>query len=517
MTGGRVGVLAQACRDFAEARDQQEVLNATVRLTRMVVGADASLRIALATPAGDLRTVVSQGEAFPAVRRRPAHRRGAAGNGSPIQVQLPLNAGASSQDLTLLVCPLAVRDSSIGLLEVVMPRPQADRSRQVVEAIATLAGGALRSVTEREKLERRLAAVARPMSLAHTILGQRSPRSAVRAAGKLLFEQVGMPVAAWYGSDKESLELVLLRTPACANERRAPGDLARLTRPATLRRPDGSGAVDRFRELTGGSRISVIQAEDALILVGGDGGAWRGPLTHLLQEVLRLFNRKASEQERAEQLQLGLAATAHELRNPLLGARAAIEAALDANPEQERGLLDRSRRQLEELAELVDQLLQWSVGRYALRRAPRLLAPIVLDAATSPPLDAESHRLELTASSDVVVNADEPQLRLALSNVIRNAFAYSPPDAPVLVAVGGRLGKASIRVTDRGPGIRPDELETIFDPVVRGSAGTAGRRGHGLGLFIARKVIEAHDGTISVEMAEKGTSFRVTLPAVSGL
>ena len=438
--------------------------------------------------------------------------------GPPIQVQLPLEAGDPTERPMLIAYPLVARGSSVGLLEVVVSRPPTGRQRQVMEAIATLTAGAINSVSERNRLQRRLSALARPMSLTRSLLGQRSPRAAVRAAGLLLFERVGVPVAAWYGSAANSLELVLLHAPGCLDERQARADLARLPRPAKLRSPDGSGVVDRFRELTGGSPISVIEADDALILAGGEGGSWRGPLTLLLREILRAFSRQASDEQRMEQLQLGLAATAHELRDPLLGARAAVEAVLEApEPEQERDLLDRSRRQLEELADLVEQLLQWSIGQYTLRRALRPLAPIVLDAATSPPLDAQSHRLHLTASSDVVVNADEPQLRLALSNVIRNAFAYSPPDTPVSVAVGGTQGKASIRVTDRGPGIPPDEVETIFDPLVRGRAGGTRRSGHGLGLFIARKVIEAHDGTISVEIAEKGTSFRVTLPAVSGL
>jgi len=516
MTESHVGLIATACRDFAEAGDLQETLDATVRQTRLAIGPEAFVRVALPDPAGSLRTAVSIGGAFPEGDRLGAGRRKALASGSPVQVELTRQIGDRNDHPRLWVYPLVTRGSSLGLLEVLVDEPTAV-PRRIMEAIATLAAAAIRNVSERERMERQLALLAGPVRLAEGILRQHSPRAAIRATALFIRERMGMPVAAWYGADRESLELVLLRLPAGADERLARSDLARLPRSTPPRRPDRSATVDRFRELTGGASVSVIEAADALILFGGEGGDWCGPLTHLLQEVLRAFGRRVSDEQQMEELQLGLAITAHELRNPLLGARAAIDAALEEpSPREERQLLDRSRRQLEELAQLVEQLLQWSVGRFELRRAPVALSPIVVEAATSPPLDAEGHRLDLTVHSTIVVDADEPQLRLALSNIVRNAFAYSPPDAGVTIDVSDDGGEASVLVRDRGPGIHPSEVKSIFEPLVRGSTGTR-RRGRGLGLFIARRVIEAHDGTISVEPSDAGAAFRVRLPAASGL
>jgi two-component system OmpR family sensor kinase len=98
--------------------------------------------------------------------------------------------------------------------------------------------------------------------------------------------------------------------------------------------------------------------------------------------------------------------------------------------------------------------------------------------------------------------------------VIRNALAYSPSDAPVTVTVASSLEGATVTVRDRGPGIPAAERSRIFDPFARGGAGIQTRGGRGLGLFIARRIVEAHGGSIVVRPVRVGAAFSIELPGV---
>jgi signal transduction histidine kinase len=110
------------------------------------------------------------------------------------------------------------------------------------------------------------------------------------------------------------------------------------------------------------------------------------------------------------------------------------------------------------------------------------------------------------------VNAS--QLRGAVANLIRNALAYSPSDGVVRVSVSSTDHWAIIDVQDEGPGI-PEEMQaSIFDPFARGPASES-TGGSGLGLFIARRVVEAHDGSLSL-VGGPPTTFRIQLPAPHG-
>jgi two-component system OmpR family sensor kinase len=121
-------------------------------------------------------------------------------------------------------------------------------------------------------------------------------------------------------------------------------------------------------------------------------------------------------------------------------------------------------------------------------------------------------RVVVTAPRRVWVRADRLQLRSAIANVLRNALWYSPSDSEVRLDVSQQDGHATVRVTDRGPGVPAFEREHIFDPFMRGRAATPHRSGKGLGLFIARRVVEAHAGSIWVESGQGGATFCIRLP-----
>jgi two-component system OmpR family sensor kinase len=111
------------------------------------------------------------------------------------------------------------------------------------------------------------------------------------------------------------------------------------------------------------------------------------------------------------------------------------------------------------------------------------------------------------------VLGDPEQLRSAIANVVRNALIYSPAGSEVRVRVEDPNGSARVVVRDSGPGIPPGERETVFDPFSRGRTNGSAHHGAGLGLFIARRVLEAHGGTISLRPSKSGATFVLQLPA----
>jgi two-component system, sensor histidine kinase and response regulator len=126
-----------------------------------------------------------------------------------------------------------------------------------------------------------------------------------------------------------------------------------------------------------------------------------------------------------------------------------------------------------------------------------------------------SLRLEIV-ESDLPVNVDRERICQVLLNLLSNARKYSPPRSPVTIRVGLRDQQAVISVTDQGVGIPPEHLEHIFDRFYRSpevDVQTGSSVGVGLGLYIARKIVEQHDGQISaISTPGKGSTFTIALP-----
>jgi two-component system sensor histidine kinase KdpD len=105
-----------------------------------------------------------------------------------------------------------------------------------------------------------------------------------------------------------------------------------------------------------------------------------------------------------------------------------------------------------------------------------------------------------------------------LFNILDNALKYSPPDSPIDIAAKVDDGDMVVEVSDRGPGIDETELDRVFDKLYRGTVGKNAGRGAGLGLAIARAVVEAHGGRIWARPRPGGGSvFAFSLPLDSEL
>ncbi len=250
--------------------------------------------------------------------------------------------------------------------------------------------------------------------------------------------------------------------------------------------------------------------------VYSEGGAVAG-VTVVLQEVSRLL--------RFDELKNNLVATvAHEFRTPLTSLRMAIhllaEQVVGPLTDKQADLLQASREDCERLQSIVDELLDLSriqAGRVELRIAPVDVEALVRDALDPQRAAAAQRGVELR--SEVLpgsgqVSADPERVQLVFANLLANAIRYSPAGGVVSVASTRDGERVRFSVTDAGPGIPREYQQAIFDRFFRMPGAPAGAAG--LGLFIARELVQAHGGEIGVDSEPgEGSSFWFTLPAAA--
>jgi two-component system sensor histidine kinase KdpD len=138
------------------------------------------------------------------------------------------------------------------------------------------------------------------------------------------------------------------------------------------------------------------------------------------------------------------------------------------------------------------------------------------EAAVDDVRDEDRSRYSFQAPENMSIQVDPELMRRALSQLIENARKYSPAGSPIQIEARAEDGLDIVSVLDRGPGIAPDELERIFDKFYRGRRGRGKTEGTGMGLAIAKGIIEAHGGRIRAENREGGgAAFVLTLPHAS--
>jgi signal transduction histidine kinase len=216
-----------------------------------------------------------------------------------------------------------------------------------------------------------------------------------------------------------------------------------------------------------------------------------------------------------------IATLAHELRNPLAPIRTGLEILKRTGelPPVAARTRDVMERQLRHLVRLVDDLLdvsRISRGRLELRLEPLLLSQVVDSAleACQPGIDAAAHTLVLDLpATGLRVLGDHTRLAQVLTNLIGNAVRYTPAGGRIELSVRSDAGQAVIAVADNGAGIAPDMLDAIFELFRQG--GTQEREGGlGIGLWLVKRLVELHHGTIGVRSAGpgQGSTFTVRLP-----
>jgi signal transduction histidine kinase len=208
----------------------------------------------------------------------------------------------------------------------------------------------------------------------------------------------------------------------------------------------------------------------------------------------------------------------HDLRNPLntISMSAGLMLEVDVPREQRVKQLSMIKRAGERMNRLIQDLLdvaKLEAGRLGIDPRPMDVAPVVNEALDMlRPIAAEqSIRLDVVAADGLpTITADAGRVLQVLSNLVGNAVKFTPAGGHVTIRVEAVAGSVRFCVTDNGAGIPPEQLPKIFGSFWQ--ADRSDRRGIGLGLAIAKGIVEAHGGRIWVESrVGEGTSFYFTL------
>lgn len=219
-----------------------------------------------------------------------------------------------------------------------------------------------------------------------------------------------------------------------------------------------------------------------------------------------------------------IAAVSHDLRTPLTSLRLLTDAIDDgiADAETRQEYAARLGIHVRQLSALIDDLfelsrlesgdLRWSVERVN-------LAELVTETVDAMRPHADARSVSVHAELDpqlAAATANPEQIQRVLFNLIQNAIRHTPADGSVVVRTVGAAGAVEVEVADTGEGISPADRERVFEPFVQGAGREARADGSaGLGLAIARAIVQAHGGEIWLEEARLGTRVRFRLPAAA--
>jgi len=240
--------------------------------------------------------------------------------------------------------------------------------------------------------------------------------------------------------------------------------------------------------------------------------------THL---ELRDANRQLIELNRQRQRWLGI--VAHDLRGPLTGVVAYTELMLasdrDMPAEERRECLELINATMRQMVSQVNDLLDMTViaqGRLVLQPASSALAPLIQERLKLYRLQADMKRQQFRSDMGKVPDFpfDANRITQVLDNLIGNAVKYSPSGSAIDVNLWQDGATARVAVCDRGPGLPDTELAWLFAEGMPGSVRpTGGEKSTGLGLAIARRILEAHGGSLSARNRSGGGScFEFVLP-----
>ena len=265
----------------------------------------------------------------------------------------------------------------------------------------------------------------------------------------------------------------------------------------------------------------------------GDSGIYTPPDVQLPAELAglseglaeahdKLGQSRAREQALEASRRELVAWVSHDLRTPLAGLRAMAEALEDqvvTDPREVSHYHTQIRRETDRLSAMIDDLFELSkIHAGTLRLSPRLvgledlIAEVV--ASAEPVARAKGIRLTGSAIRGMPVFIDTAEMGRAVRNLVTNAIRHTPYDGTIEILSEIQSGMACVSVADECGGIPPGDLPRVFDVAFRGeSARTPDPSGGaGLGLSIARGIVEAHSGQISVRNTGPGCQFLIKLP-----
>lgn len=309
-----------------------------------------------------------------------------------------------------------------------------------------------------------------------------------------------------------------------SNEFPALLDDARRGAQARVASAEALGADNRQAMIWGWSAVALI---GLVLLVALAWQSWRRPPTlpntltrdyEARVEDLRISNKRLRELDtRRSQF---LADVSHELRTPLTILRGEADVALlpGSNVDDQRSALERIRDQAAELGQLLDDLLAFARSEgdgQSHAPTPVLLNELVATAVDDGEMLAEPREVQLQThlpDKGVWILSDARRLKQALIIGLDNAVNHAPPGTGIAVALTVEARMARITIADEGAGLAPKDQAHVFDRFYRGS-GHAPESGLGIGLAIARTIVDQHHGTITLDnRPEGGAVLTIRLP-----
>ncbi len=274
--------------------------------------------------------------------------------------------------------------------------------------------------------------------------------------------------------------------------------------------PNAIITLDQLQDVKTRLQISLIIINGIIFVLAGGAGYF------LAGRTLRPIQVMVDEQNQF------ISDASHELRTPIATLRAEMEATLlekHLNDKDARNLIESNLEELGKLQQLANRLLQLAhVHKKDEEVTDKVVLQEVIQAAykkVSPM--AKKKRITFTIFTiEGMVKGDMQRLTEVFINLFDNAIKYSHSKTTVSVSSKRRKNVVAIAIVDQGIGIADADLPHIFDRFYRADKSRSQADGHGLGLSIAKKIINAHNGSIEVEnTSKKGTTFTITLPVIA--
>lgn len=272
----------------------------------------------------------------------------------------------------------------------------------------------------------------------------------------------------------------------------------------------------RLLELTGQTEHFLLYGE-AFLPETLDEGVFANLNNQVSRLEQQLLYQRAQSRQREGEMARFVENMAHQMKNAVTALQIQLDLLTVRLPAEERGSIEKSQACLERLTGEIDRILkssQLAAGKITMEFEPiDLRAEINACIERLKPL-AESRRAALDVEGQARISADSFWLAQALENLLKNAIEHTAEGAAVHVRITDQKSLVKIRIEDEGPGIPPEELPELFTRFHRGSAQKAG---YGIGLSMAKDIIDAHHGTLSAGNREKtGARFEICLPRIDG-
>jgi signal transduction histidine kinase len=239
-------------------------------------------------------------------------------------------------------------------------------------------------------------------------------------------------------------------------------------------------------------------------------------------ELARAFNQMAADLAEVDRMRRDLVANvSHELRTPITALQAGLENLVDGVEPPDPDRLRTMLKQAERLGRLVTQLLDLSrleSGAIPLQRSAFEVRPVLEDAADESRLHAPHVQVSVVVDEPgLVADGDPERVHQVIANLLENAIRHSPTGGKVEVRARPDKGRVAIEVLDEGPGIPEEEASRVFERFYRAdTARSSSAGGAGLGLAIARWIVDLHGGDIRAERrAPTGCRMVVLLPGAA--